>query len=34
MLDFSRMSGRDPIGVLEIDMMFGRTKLGSNPRHI
>jgi hypothetical protein len=34
MLDFCRMSAKDLIGVLDIDLIFEEMKLGSNPRRI
>jgi hypothetical protein len=34
MLDFCRMPAKDLIGVLDIDLVFGEMKLGSNPRRI
>jgi hypothetical protein len=34
MLDFYRMSAKDLIRVLDIDLIFGEMKLGSNPRRI
>jgi len=34
MLDFCRMSAKDLIGVLDINLVFREMKLGSNPRHI
>lgn len=33
-LEFCRMSANSLIRVLEIGLMFGDMKLGSNPRHI
>jgi len=34
MLEFCRLPVEDPIGVLNIDMVFREMKLGSNPRCI